>query len=324
MPCTSSRWARRVAPAMLLPTLVLVLSACALPTWTPGGAASTTDVASPGVNIEPQTAGTAVVGLVTDYGQCDDAEAKVEARVRAWNPDVVVTTGDNTQGVDGCVPYTESVAAYYGHFLNDPRGPRFFPATGNHDYEDNGQPAPGGKSTAYTDFFDYLPTNADAARRWYSARVGPVMFYMLDSDAPEPDLALQRTWLRTSLAAAPDGVWKVVLFHRPPFTSGPHDPFTPMSPSAGWDYKGWGVDIVLNGHQHVFEDVIVDGMHYVTTGVGGRVLERDCPTTRAAGSQTCIKGPGAVRLKVTESSLKLQYRLLDAPDEKAYQLELTR
>ena len=65
MPCTSSRWARRVAPAMLLPTLVLALSACALPTWTPGGAASTTDVASPGVNIEPQTAGTAVVGLVT-------------------------------------------------------------------------------------------------------------------------------------------------------------------------------------------------------------------------------------------------------------------
>lgn len=319
---TSSRPQRRRLLGSLLASTVLVVASCAMPTWTPK--ASPSSIPGLGASVDPAAAGKAVVGLVTDYGQCDEAEGKIAAMVEGWQPDIVVTTGDNTQGVDGCVPFTESVGSYYGDFIKDRRGPRFFPSTGNHDYEDVGEPAPGGKSTEYTAYFDYLPTNADPSRRWYSVQVGPVVFFMVDSESPDNDLAKQRTWLRDSLASAPRDVWKVVLFHRPPFTSGPHDPYTPMSPSSGWTYKEWGADIVLNGHQHVFEDVIHDGLHFVTTGVGGKHLQRECPKTRAEGSQLCLEGAGALLIHGSANELSLEYRLVDTPETKSWELTLTR
>lgn len=307
---------RRSLRCIALVSAVMALAACSLssnPFDPPGPTPSL------GVTVPSAAPDTALVGLVTDYGQCDDAEAQVADLVRGWQTDVVVTAGDNTQGVDGCVPFTESVGDYYQDLIDDPRGPRFYPIVGNHDYEDAGAGI-----EAYAHYFDYLPHNADPKGRWYSLAVGPVTFFMLDNDTPKADLKAQQLWLKDALAAAPEDSWKVVMFHRPPFTSGPHDPFTPMNPSAGWLYQEWGADIVLNGHQHVFEDVIVDDLHYVTTGVGGKLLERECSVERTPGSQVCIEGVGAVRIRADPANFTLQHYLLDQPDQPDYEITLTK
>lgn len=295
---------------------ILVLSGCStLSAFASGGVRGTQEF---GVTVPTRHSDSTAVGFVTDYGQCDKAERQVASMVTQWETDAVVTSGDNSQGVAGCTPFTESVGEYFGDFIHGPDGPRLFPSTGNHDYEDAGAGL-----DAYANYFSYLPHNSDDKGRWYSVRVGQVAFFILDSEAPAKDLDTQRVWLQRSLAAAPKDVWKVVIFHRPPFTSGPHPPLTQMSPSAGWTYREWGADLVLSGHQHYFEDVVVDGMHYVTTGVGGKLLERPCPATRTAGSQTCVDGPGAALIRADSTRLSLEYRTL-VPGSTPALVELSR
>jgi len=244
--------------------------------------------------------------------------------IDTWNVAAVATAGDNTYVEDDCAPFTESVGDYYGAYLHDPAGPRFFPALGNHDYENEGAGL-----AAYGDYFSYLSTDADPQRRWYEVSVGGISVFVLDNDASEADLAAQRIWLRESLQASraqDPTTWNVVVFHKPAFTSGSHDAQTAMRPAAGWDYQGWGADIVIAGHQHVYEDVVVDGLHYVTAGIGTNGLDRGgCKQERTEGSRVCLVGEGAVRMVSTPTVLTVEYRQpADAADVVLDVIEITR
>lgn len=92
----------------------------------------------------------------------------------------------------------------------------------------------------------------------------------------------QYRWLTQDLASTTKP-WKIVFFHQPPRTSGPH---------LGDDYDGdgvrdtaqmqaslmpllesLGVDLILNGHDHNWERFAPSGgMHSVVTGGGGAFL----------------------------------------------------
>ncbi len=144
--------------------------------------------------------------------------------------------------------------------------------------------------------------------------VGGIHLFVLDNDAPDADLAAQQTWLREGLAASradDPSTWNVVIFHKPAFTSASHEDEVAMRPDAGWDYRGWGADIVIAGHQHVYEDVVVDGMHYVTAGIATNGLERGGCDDELTDRQPPVphRGGGcALRLVATPTSLTLDYR----------------
>lgn len=248
------------------------------------------------------------IALITDYGNCDDGQAAVASMVGSWNPLAVVTAGDNTQNVKDCLPYKDSVDPYYGKWFSGTDGPRFFPVLGNHDYTNAGAGL-----DAYNVAFKFLSTKDDADRRWYDVRVGDVHFFMVDSEATGDDVTLQQQWLKTALVEAQnsptDARWRVVVFHRPAFSSGTHGPRVEMQPAEGWDYKGWGADMVIAGHQHIYEDVVVDDFHYLTAGVGATGTVRPCPAddARVEGSRICIDGPGALRIVATGEKLVLEY-----------------
>jgi hypothetical protein len=36
-----------------------------------------------------------------------------------------------------------------------------------------------------------------------------------------------------------------------------------------WPFKEWGADLVLAGHDHTYERIVVDGMTYLVNGLGG-------------------------------------------------------
>ncbi len=92
----------------------------------------------------------------------------------------------------------------------------------------------------------------------------------------------QYHWLTNDLATT-DKPWKVVFFHQPPHTSGPHS-------GDDYDLDGardvvalqtellpvlthYGVQVVFNGHDHDWERFApVDGLHCVVTGGGGAFL----------------------------------------------------
>jgi hypothetical protein len=185
--------------------------------------------------------------------------------VKSWEPEFIVTTGDNNYPLGSASTIDLNVGQYYHMFMKhtgSEYGPeaeinRFFPVLGNHDTdEDLGKP-----------YFDYfvLPGN----ERYYTVDWPPVRIYAVNSvpwieeDGVHPD-SLQAMWLRDELAASPH-TWNVVVFHHPPYGSG----WKGISSWMRWPFQEWGADVVLNGHNHVYERNMINGFPYITNGLGG-------------------------------------------------------
>lgn len=308
MRVTDSRSGRRFGLRLAAILMLPMLAGCTAAIETPSPVDPPVPSGTYSGPAPQETLKTSNIALITDFGNCDSGESDVAAMVDSWEPLAVLTAGDNTQGVENCTPYSQSVDPYYNKWFSGVDGTRFFPVLGNHDYTNAGAGL-----EAYNQAFRFLSTQADEQRRWYDVTVGEVHFFMLDSEVTGDDMASQQQWLETTLTEAKssptDARWRVVVFHRPAFTSGPHEPRKEMQPAAGWDYKGWGADMVISGHQHVYEDVLIDGFHYLTAGVGAKGTERPCPASSklTPGSRGCIAGAGALKIVATPEQLVLEY-----------------
>ncbi len=211
--------------------------------------------------INQATTRFAVIG---DYGFASQATQEVAALVSAWQPDYILTTGDNNYPAGEAATIDHSIGAYYHQYIAPYYGQygagsatnRFFPTLGNHDWESGGQ--------AYLDYFT-LPGN----ERYYDMVLGPVHLFALDSDPHEPDGvsvdSVQAQWLQTALAGSA-ACWNIVYMHHPPFSSGAHG----STPWMQWPYREWGADVVLGGHDHTYERIQHGDMLYFVNGLGGR------------------------------------------------------
>lgn len=206
--------------------------------------------------------------VIGDYGNGSLEEASVAALVKSWKPDFVLTTGDNNYPSGGADTIDRNIGQFFREFICPYRGGygagatrnRFFPALGNHDWYTNNEPG------AYLDYFT-LPGN----ERYYEMRWGSVHVFALDSDEHEPDgiesTSVQASWLKARMSAS-TAPWQIVTMHHPPYSSGPHS----STPVMQWPYKEWGADLVLAGHDHIYEKLEVGGLPYVVMGVGGANL----------------------------------------------------
>jgi len=112
------------------------------------------------------------------YGNDSDAEALVAKLVVGWDPEFVITTGDNNYYEGSAATIDVNIGKYYARFIGDytgaygPGSPanRFWPSAGNHDW---GSP----DLAAYRSYFT-LPGN----ERYYDFRMGPVHFFIVDSE----------------------------------------------------------------------------------------------------------------------------------------------
>jgi hypothetical protein len=205
--------------------------------------------------------------VIGDYGTGGPDEAAVAALVAERNPDFVITTGDNNYPSGGFDTIDANIGQFYRQFIapyHGMYGPgaavnRFFPSLGNHDWS----------TASAAPYFDYftLPNN----ERYYDIAIGDVHLFALDSDRNEPDGigpdSPQAAWLKARLAES-SSPWKVVYFHAPPYSSGPHRGELEMR----WPFREWGASIVLAGHDHTYERLNVEGLPYIVCGVGGRSL----------------------------------------------------
>jgi len=199
---------------------------------------------------------------IGDYGKGGSAEADVSDMIDTWNVDFVITLGDNNYNdgsastIDGNIgkDYNQWIYPYYGSY--PPGGSpdnvnRFFPSLGNHDYlTNNAQP--------YIDYFT-LPNN----ERYYTFSWGSVDFFVLDSEGgwDSGNLAEQWNWLQNAVVNS-SGQWKVVYFHHPPYSS--RYSHTRMR----LDYNSLNIDMVLAGHDHLYERLEIDGVTYMINGLG--------------------------------------------------------
>jgi 3',5'-cyclic AMP phosphodiesterase CpdA len=88
--------------------------------------------------------------------------------------------------------------------------------------------------------------------------------------------SFQYKWLVQDLEspAAQGAAFRVVFWHRPPFSSGSgHGSEMETQKTLVPLMKTYGVDIVFNGHDHIYERTkLIDGTTYIVTGGGGAPL----------------------------------------------------
>lgn len=240
--------------------------------------------------------------VVGDYGLAGQAEADVAALVDSWNPDFITTVGDNNYNLGEASTIDANIGQYFhqyiGHYSGG-YGPgaasnNFYPAPGNHDWysPDGLQP--------YLDYFT-LPGN----ERYYTFTRGPVQFFMLDSDANEPDgitsTSTQAAWLQTQLANS-TAPWKLVHLHHAPYSSAKHGSQTTLQ----WPYRQWGASAVLAGHDHTYERLFIDGLPYFVNGLGGKSLYSF--GTPVAGSHVRYRDDyGAMLVEASDTCLTFQF-----------------
>jgi tartrate-resistant acid phosphatase type 5 len=254
--------------------------------------------------IAPQAAQTATsvrFATIGDYGKVGSAEADVAKLVKSWNPDHVLTVGDNNYESGEASSIDANIGQYYRSFIYPYRGKygagastnRFWPVLGNHDYRTD-------NATPYLNYFA-LPGN----ERYYHIRQGPVHFFAVNSNSEEPDgnssSSRQASWLKSALAAS-TAPWKVVFFHHPPYSSGQHGNSVVMQ----WPFKLWGAHIVLAGHDHTYERLIVNGLPYIVNGLGGK--SRYSFGTAKSGSVVRYNSDyGAQLVDATDQSMSLKF-----------------
>ena len=206
--------------------------------------------------------------VIGDYGSSGQPELDVSNLVNSWNPDFVITLGDNNYESGAEATIDINIGQYYHQFISPYAGSygsgdtvnRFFPSLGNHDWVTAG-------AAPYLNYFT-LPGN----ERYYDFVKGPVHFYVIDSDSHEPDgnssSSPQALWLQSALASSSE-LWKIVYFHHPPFSSGTsHGSQTFMQ----WPFKQWGATTVMAGHEHNYERIYRNNLLYFVNGLGGKSL----------------------------------------------------
>jgi tartrate-resistant acid phosphatase type 5 len=243
------------------------------------------------------------LAVIGDYGEAGRPEADVAALIDRWGVDAIVTAGDNNYLNGGADTIDANIGQYYHAYIAPYQGSygagaaenRFFPVLGNHDWY-----APGAQP--YLDYFT-LPGN----ERYYTVRRGPIEFFMLDTSQNEPagysaDSA-QAQWLQQQLAAS-DAPWQIVVLHYPPYSSSARHGSDRM---VQWPYVTWGANVVIAGHDHLYERLQENGLPYFVNGAGGKDLYPFKPWPTAGSVVRYNQDYGAQLINATAQCLNLSF-----------------
>lgn len=215
--------------------------------------------------------------VIGDYGTTSEGSQKVSNLIKSWDPEFIITTGDNHYGkpenIDQTIGflYSEYIIPYNGEYTKSPvTNNRFWPCLGNHDFQ-------GRDAQTYLSYFN-LPDNG----YYYDVIQNNVHLFSVCSDRRCPDGispdSKQFLWLKKKIQESQQP-WKIVYYHHPTYSS------RVLSPGGGkWPpeyleknserkidlpFSEWGVSAVLSGHLHLYERFDIKGIPYITNGLGG-------------------------------------------------------
>ena len=220
-----------------------------------------------------------------DSGVGSAAQYSLTSLMTTERFDFVMHLGDiaygNASGT-GPASYTAYQSRFFDVYRDILRARPVFPTIGNHDNAT-------ANAQAYRDVF-VLPEDGAStsypqhAERFYSFDYGTVHFVSLDTETAFLDIAqrqVQVDWLKTDLAATTQA-WKVVFFHRPPYSTGSgHGSDLTIRSAFGPIFEQYSVQLVINGHDHDYErtvpiktsaDPSAQPVTYIVSGGGGGPL----------------------------------------------------
>ena len=298
-----------------VPSAVAIVAACLLGVRCGGGSTSTSPTPQPPITIPgdptggtgttPSGTGPRIFAGAGDIAMCPVLDpAYATGRLLASMGATVFTLGDNA--------YDHGTAAEFRNCY-DPTWGSFkaytFPVVGNHEFEGNVDPFP---------YYDYFGANAGPrGQGWYSHEVGDWHAIALNSNLPITPNSAQGVWLANDLATHP-AKCTIAYWHHPLFTSGQNGPQTQMKQVYQFLYDK-GVDIVLNGHDHLYERFAPQdadgrrddarGIREFIVGTGGALLYDF--VTQAPNSQVRIKAFGILKLTLTSNAYDWQFIRVD-------------
>jgi len=235
-----------------------------------------------------------------DIASCSSTADSDTAAVAAGVPGIVFTAGDNVYPDGAAANYTNCYDPAWGSLKSRTR-----PDPGNHDYE-NAPGAPG--------YFGYFGAAAGIPQTgWYKYDAGTWRIYALNSECTKATCPQQLAWLKADLAAEPH-LCTLAIWHRPRFSTGPHGNSTRMD--AVWQLLAAnGAEIVVNGHDHMYErftpldgsgSTSAHGLREFVVGTGGAELY-DFKTDSALIDVRQNAEFGVLRLDLGQGSYSWQF-----------------
>jgi len=177
------------------------------------------------------------------------AHQQVVSSVLALAPDLVLHTGDYVE--NGLIP--ENWTTFFTVEQKLLSQTPLYGVMGNHESD----------SPLYLDAF-YFPGN----KLWYSFDYGNIHFVALYAEKATPE---EDPWLANDLAQTRQP-WKVVFLHYPLYSSGEHGGEAALRKQLEPVFIKYGVDLVLCGHDHDYERLVVKDIVYIVAGGGGAPL----------------------------------------------------
>jgi len=241
-------------------------------------------------------------GIATCAKTSDDATANLLDGIAG----TVYTVGDNAYPDGSTSDYTNCFNPTWGRHKD-----RMYASIGNHEYT---------LSTTADPAFNYFGSRVGPrGKGYYSFNLGDWHIVVLNSNAsfvPFKAGSVQNNWLKADLAANLK-LCTLVYWHHPYFFSSTSTTTIRTSIKALWDvlYPA-GVDLVLNGHEHIYErfapqtpDGVRDDVNGIreiivaTGGAGGFAL----PTTIRANSEVRSISYGVLKLTLYPDSYTWEF-----------------
>ena len=183
-----------------------------------------------------------VIYAVGDIAQCgnkppSEAAAARTAALLRETTGAILALGDLAYPTGSYADFATCFESTWGELK-----PRILPVPGNHEYQ----------TTGALPYYAYFAAAAGApGKGYYSTRIGAWHVVALNSNIDVAAGSEQARWLFNDLAAHNAGC-TLAFWHHPLFTSAQRESAPLMRDIWQILYAG-GVDIVLNGHEHVYE-----------------------------------------------------------------------
>ena len=267
---------------------------------------SSITVSAPPPPPPPPPPGSEVLIGAGDIAVCGSTGDDATSNILVSTSGTVFTLGDNAYPNGSASDYANCYDGSWGRVKA-----RTMPTPGNHEYQTAGAAG----------YFGYFGSAAgDPTKGYYSYDLGAWHIVVLNSNSACTTISCSATsaqvqWLKADLAASTKSC-TLAYWHHPRFNSGvEHGNLTAVGPF--WDaLYAAGAEIVLNGHEHVYErfapqtpNAVADpnGIRQFTVGTGGAALYSFSSTIQPNSERRNNTSMGVLKLTLKAGGYDWQF-----------------